>query len=280
MRHRRLLELTPRPMTYEDILLEMQAACREQRLERYEVNHLSHLGTYAQAEHAAFLARELQAEVFPMRNSILSAETGLPTVTHHLYRAALRRQDWADAMRWMRLHLPPPEADDDTNGYPAEVQPILPHAYATVLRGAFAHIVLFLRKRDWHEARLRLDVFTHRRTRHHAQTLALEHADLNDAGGPHDAGRTPLQDWNRLVQPFLDREPNPRPESCHLLMDLGGHLRDGTALHPALFHAALCATHRRAAHTRLGALPPPILQAILRWARWSKRKQQSCEFNI
>jgi hypothetical protein len=271
------LPSAPSSMTCVDILLEIQAACREKRLERYAVDYRRRLGTYAQAEHAAFLVRELQAEAFPMRNSILNAETWLPSLTNNLYRAALRRHDWADAMRWMRLHLPPPEdkEGEHDNGFPTEVHAILPHAYATVLRCAFAHIVRFLRKRDWAEARLRLDVFALRRTGRHVEPLALEHADLTDTGGPHDAGRWVLQDWDRFVTPYLNREPAPRPESWHLLMDFGHRLRDATPLHPTLFHAALCATHPRAARTRLGALPQPILHAILRWARWSKRRQLS-----
>jgi hypothetical protein len=270
-------------MVYADIMLELQASCREKREAKYEVESTTPLGTYEQALHASFLVRELNAFAFPILNSIINATVSLRSKTNYRYFQALHLRDWPEAGRWMHVLLPPIRLgidrlhDDDSisKEYPIELKDFLPRAYTNALRCAFAYAAPFLRKRDWKEAHLRMDVYTFQNAEIHAEKMALEFADLGDTGGPHDGDRTLLQDWERIVKPYLDREPAPRPEAYYTILELGSKLSDATPLHPALFRAALFATHPKAANTRLGALPPPILHAILRWARWSKRRQSS-----
>lgn len=250
----------PPSMVFVDIMLEMQAACREKRVAKYEVQADTPLGTYEQALHAAFLVRELNAEVFPILNSIICSVHMLQSKTERLYLKAIHEHNWPEARRWMCVSMPTYKH--------TEVMDTLPRACANALRCMFAYSVLFLRKRDWDEAHLRMHSFAI----HKANIeMALECADLSDTGGPNDD--TPLREWERRVQPYLAREPAPRPEGYYLILEFGLRLRDATPLHPILFRTALLATHPRSASTsRLGALPIHVLQAILRWARWSSNK--------
>jgi len=262
--------LPPPGMTATDVLLSMQAACRERRLIPYTLQDDTPLGP--DATYAAFLVRALHAEAFPVPNAVFCTGNWLQSQIEQRYWRAVDHQDWPEAARWMCVQLPPTERERrrPQTEHPVELRTALPKAFAGALRFAFAYAVGPLRKRNWREARVRMEITA--RGALPFDDMALHRADLSDVD-PHSR-RTPLQDWERWVQPLLDREPSPSPEAHHQLMELGLRLRDATPLHPAVFHAALLATHPRAAATSsLAALPVHVLQGILRWAQWSRRKQ-------
>jgi len=257
-------------MVFIDFLLELQAACREVRLEKYQQRDSISIGTYAQAVHAAILSRELYADVFPVRNSILNACSWVETRAYRNLHDAVKREDWPEARRWMRTGVPLVENKEPGRVYaeiakqkPDELATTVRGAYADVLRGMFACSCRFLRIRDW------------QRAWHLVEKLkfTLDYVDLHDVGGTHNNRCTPLLLWEARVQPFLLKEPRPWPYEAQLLADYGADLRNATPLHPDLLRAALFATHPRSAKTsRLASLPLTSVQAILRFAAMPRNK--------
>lgn len=262
--------IPPPDMPIVDILLELRAACREKRLARYEMHADTPIYAFDQMVHATFLVREMYAEVFPIRNPMVAAVHVLEANTCIQWYNAIRHQDWPEARRWMRVGIPLMHDIEPGRTYtqmvadhPDELRATARGAYADVLRGVFACLTPSLRTRSWNKASDRIQKLA----------FTLEEVDLTDTGGPHDGSRTPVQEWALRVQPFLDREPAPRPYGHHVLSDFGLRLQAASPLHPSLFRTALLVTHPKCAkRSRLAALPLPVIQAILRWARLPMEK--------